>query len=97
VLARGGPDVDHVVGRADRLFVVLHDDQRVPEVAQPQQRVDEPPVVPLVKAIEGSSRMYSTPISLDPILGRETMRCDSPPESVLAARSVVRYSSPTSS
>src|SRR5260370_25906647 len=27
MLARRGSDVDHVVGRADRLLVVLHDDQ----------------------------------------------------------------------
>ena len=33
-----GPEVDHVVGRADRLLVVLDDDDGVAEVAQPRQR-----------------------------------------------------------
>ena len=50
VLAGPRPDVDDVVGRADRLLVVLDDDDRVAEVAEPQQRLDEPLVVPLVEA-----------------------------------------------
>ena len=50
VLAGARPHVDDVVGRAHRLFVVLDDDHRVAEVAQPQQRVDESPVVALVQA-----------------------------------------------
>ena len=50
VLARAGPDVDDVVGDADRLFVVLDDDHRVAEVAQPHHRVDEALVVALVQA-----------------------------------------------
>ena len=34
VLARARPEVDDVVGRADRLLVVLDDDDRVAEIAQ---------------------------------------------------------------
>ena len=44
-----GPDVDDVVGDADRLLVVLDDDHGVAEVAQAHQRVDEPLVVALVQ------------------------------------------------
>ena len=50
VLAGERADVDDVVGLEDRGLVVLDDDQRVAEVAQPHQRVDQPPVVALVQA-----------------------------------------------
>ena len=49
VLARPRTDVDDPVGVADRVLVVLDDDQRVAQVAQPDERGDEPVVVPLVK------------------------------------------------
>ena len=47
------------------------------------------------RPIDGSSRMYSTPTRPQPIWPARRMRCDSPPESVGAVRSSVRYSSPT--
>ena len=50
VLAGAGTDVDHPVGGADRVLVVLDDDQGVAEVAQPDQRLDQPMVVALVQA-----------------------------------------------
>ena len=43
-------DVDDPVGGADRVLVVLDDDQRVAEVAQRDERVDEATVVALVQA-----------------------------------------------
>ena len=49
MLAGPGPDVDDPVARADRLLVVLDDDHRVAQVAQPGQRVDQPAVVALVQ------------------------------------------------
>ena len=49
VLSRPGSDVDHVVGVANGLLVVLDDDHRVADVAEPQQRLDEPAVVALVE------------------------------------------------
>ena len=49
VLARTGADVDHPVGGADRLLVVLDDDQRVADVAQRDQRADQLVVVALVQ------------------------------------------------
>ncbi len=49
VLASTRADVDDPVRGADRVFVVLDDDQRVAEVAQAGQRVDEAAVVPLVQ------------------------------------------------
>ena len=49
VLAGAGADVDRPVGRADRVLVVLDDDQGVAQVAQPDQGLDEPAVVALVQ------------------------------------------------
>ena len=49
VLAGARADVDHPVGDLDRVLVVLDDDQRVADVAQPEQRLDQPAVVPLVQ------------------------------------------------
>ena len=49
VLAGARADVDDPVALADGLLVVLDDDDRVAEVAQPGQRVDEAAVVPLVQ------------------------------------------------
>ena len=49
VLAGARPDVDDPVRLADRLLVVLDDDHGVAEVAQPDQRVDQPAVVALVQ------------------------------------------------
>ena len=49
VLAGARPDVDDPVGGADGVLVVLDDDQRVAQVAQPDQRLDQPAVVALVQ------------------------------------------------
>ena len=48
-----GADVDHPVGRANGLFIVLDDDDRVAEVAQIQEGVEEAAVVPLVQTDGG--------------------------------------------
>ena len=42
LLAARGPELDHVVGGADRLEVVLDDEHRVAAVAQPQQQREQP-------------------------------------------------------
>ena len=47
--ARPGPEVHDVVRRAQGLLVVLHDDERVADVAQVLQRFDEERVVALVQ------------------------------------------------
>ena len=44
------PHVDHLVGGADRLLVVLDHDHRVAEVAQPPEGREQPVVVALVQA-----------------------------------------------
>ena len=41
--------IDDPIGDADRLFVVLDDNDRIAEVAQPLQRPQETPVVALVQ------------------------------------------------
>ena len=45
-----GPEVDDVVGGADRLLVVLDHEHGVAEVAQALERVEQPAVVALVQA-----------------------------------------------
>ncbi len=49
VLARPRADVDHPVGGADGVLVVLDHDQRVAEVAEPGQGLQQPVVVALVQ------------------------------------------------
>ncbi len=49
VLPGPRPDVHHPVRGPDRVLVVLHDDQRVTQVPQPQQRLEQPVVVPLMQ------------------------------------------------
>ena len=53
VLAGAGAEVDDVVGGAHRPLVVLDDDHRVAEVAEPVERVDQLLVVALVEADRG--------------------------------------------
>ena len=47
---RARPEIDHVVGGPDRLFVVFDDYHGIPEIAQAPQRRQQPPVVPLMQA-----------------------------------------------
>ena len=49
VLAGARADVHHPVGGLDGVLVVLDDDERVAEVAQPRQGLDQAVVVPLVQ------------------------------------------------
>ena len=51
--AGAGADVDHVVGGEDRVLVVLDDDHRVADVAQPLQRLEQPRIVALVQPDRG--------------------------------------------
>src|SRR5258708_6440122 len=52
-LARSRSHVEHVIGRVDRLFVVLDHDDGVAEVAQMLERGKEPRVVALVQSDRG--------------------------------------------
>ena len=49
VNAGAGPDVEHVVGGADGVLVVLHHDHGIAEIAQPLERFQQPRVVALVQ------------------------------------------------
>ena len=49
VPSRPGPEVHDVVGGADRLLVVLHDEHRVPQLLELAERREQPRVVPLVQ------------------------------------------------
>ena len=48
--AGAGADVEHVVGGADRVLVMLDHDHGVAEVAQALQRLEQPRIVALVQA-----------------------------------------------
>ena len=47
--AGAGADIDHIIGDADGVLVVLDDDDGVAEVAQPLERVEQAGVVALVQ------------------------------------------------
>ena len=51
--AGAGADVEHMVGGADGVLVVLDHDHGVAEVAQPLERFQEPRIVALVQADRG--------------------------------------------
>ena len=51
--AGAGSQIDHVVGGADRIFIVLDHDHRVAQIAQPPQRAQQALVVALVQADRG--------------------------------------------
>ena len=51
--AGGGADVDDIVGGQDRVLVMLDHDDRVAEVAQVLQRVEQAGIVALVQADDG--------------------------------------------
>ena len=53
VHAGAGPDIDDVVGHADRVLVVLDHDDGIAHVAQPGQRAEQALVVALVQADRG--------------------------------------------
>ena len=50
VFAGAGAEIDQIVGAAQRLLVVLHHQQGVAAIAQPEQRAQQAVVVPLVQA-----------------------------------------------
>jgi hypothetical protein len=47
--ARAGSQIDDVIGLAYRIFVVLHDDHGIAEIAQIDERVEQPLIVALVQ------------------------------------------------
>ena len=53
MLASARTEIDEVVGLANRFFVVLDDDDRVAEITELLERVEQPPVVALVQADAG--------------------------------------------
>ena len=53
MLTGAGPDVDSPIRCFDRFLVVLDDDQGVTQIPEPEQRLDEPSIVPLVQPDAG--------------------------------------------
>jgi hypothetical protein len=95
-VASAGTQVDDMIRGADGVLVVLHHDDGVAQVAQLAQGAEEPGVVPLMQSDAGLIEHVEHADQAGPDLRGETMRCDSPPDSVPALRPRVRYSSPTS-
>jgi hypothetical protein len=50
---RSGSQVDHMIGGANGVFVVLHHQHRIPQVAKLPQGVQQLLVVPLVQTYRG--------------------------------------------
>ena len=50
VNTRTGPHINYVVGSANRIFVVLDDDNGVADIAQTLKRLDQALVIALMKA-----------------------------------------------
>ena len=71
VLPRPRSDVHDMVRRPDRFLVVLDDDQHVAEVAQPDQSVDQSPVVALVQTDRGFVQHVEHPHEARPDLRRQ--------------------------
>ena len=88
VLAGAEAQVEHMVGREDRILVVLHDQHRVAQVAQvPAGSSSRRSLSRWCRPIDGSSSTYITPVRPEPICDASRMRCDSPPDSESADRS----------
>ena len=83
VLARARAHVDEPVGGAHRVLVVLDDDHRVAEVAQPLERARSACGCRAGAARSTARRgCSSTPTRLEPICVASRMRWASPPDSV---------------
>ena len=81
-VAGAGAEVEQVIGGLDHFAVVLDDDQRVAQIAELLQRLEQPRLSRGCRPIVGSSSTYSTPHRPLPIWLASRMRCASPPESV---------------
>ena len=95
VHAGPGAHLDDVVGGANRVLIVLDDDHRVADVAQPRERADHLHVVLGMQTDARSSSTVEHPISPEPICVDSRMRWDSPPDSVPERRLKFRRSRPT--
>ena len=71
VLPRAGTDVDDPVRGADGVLVVFDDDQRVAQVAEFEQRLDEAVVIALVQTDAGFVKHVQHPGEAGTDLGRQ--------------------------
>ena len=51
--ARSRPDIDDMIGRQDRVLVMLHHNHAIAEIAQAAQGFEQPGIVALVQANAG--------------------------------------------
>jgi hypothetical protein len=78
---RPGPGPGSSPPSADGLFIVLHHQHRVAQVAQPIRVRSRRALSRGCRPMDGSSSTYSTPIRREPIWVARRMRWASPPES----------------
>ena len=96
-VARAGAEVEQVVGRLDHLAVVLDEDQRVAQVAELLQRLEQPAVVARVQADRRLVEHVQHAGQAAADLAGQADALASPPESVGAGRGRASDSpSPTS-
>ena len=87
---RSGTYIYNMIRSVHGLFVMLHHQQSIAGICQFPQRSQQFGVVLLMRPMLGSSSIYSTPTSPDPICVASLILWDSPPERVPADRDIVR-------
>ena len=85
--ASAGAQVDDVVGNGDYLWLVLHDEHRVPLVPQPEEQLVHTAMSWGCSPIDGSSNTYVTSVRADSRWRIILTRWASPPERVPEGRS----------
>src|SRR4051812_7747635 len=96
MLAGTQTQIDDVVGRANRLLVVLDDNHRVAEIAEPCEGREQGAIVALVQANRRLIEHVQHAGEVRADLRGEADTLPSPPDSVAALRPSVRYPTPTS-
>ncbi len=90
VHARAGADVDDEVGGAHGILVMLDDEHGVAESRRWRRVSSSLSLSRWCRPMDGSSRIYRTPMRLEPICVASRMRWLSPPDRVAAERESVR-------
>ena len=94
--SRARPEIHDIIRAADRLFIVLHHQHRVAQVAQILPAQSAAGRYPDDAARSTARPAHtSTPRSFDPICVASRIRCPSPPDKVAAERSSEMYPKPT--
>lgn len=89
--AGGRADIDDVVGRQDRILVMLDDNDGIADIAQMLQRFEKAGIVALVQADGGFvEHVEDAAVRPEPICDASRMRWLLPPDSVPELRDRLR-------